>query len=165
MDTSWWPAVAAVVAVALLVLVPRRRTGERARPVVDPPHGPGPPARPEPGELWALADGRPCLVLGVRGHGHGGRAYGGRTYGGQVGRGHGGHAYGHGVRVAWITGKYDDRCAGVIPLPPGVVGARGGFLEADRVTEVSVWEFSRRLGTVDPAVWDEVKGLGSGPSG
>lgn len=131
MDTSWWPAVAAVVVVVLLVLIPRR-----ARHAAQPPHGPGPPPRPHAGELWTLADGRPCLVLGVRGHW---------------------------ARIARITGKYDDRRAGVIPLPPGVVGARGAFLEADRVTEVSVWEFARarRLGTVDPAVWDEVKGLGS----
>ncbi|MCY0929717.1 hypothetical protein OTB20_26695 [Streptomyces sp. H27-H1] len=140
MDTSWWPAAAAVVAVILLVLLPRR-----ARRAADPPHGPGPPPRPEAGELWSLAGGRPggrpCLVLGVRGHL---------------------------ARIAWITGKYDDRRAGVIPLPPGVVGAGGAFLEADRVLEVSVWEFARarRLGTVDPAVWDEVKGLGGlGPSG
>ncbi|MFE9564440.1 hypothetical protein ACFYM0_25415 [Streptomyces sp. NPDC006487] len=139
MDTSWWPAVAAVVVVILLVLLPRR-----VRRAADPPHGPGPLPRPEAGELWSLEDGRPVLVLGVRGH----RA-----------------------RIARITGKYDDRRAGVIPLPPGVVGARGGFLEADRVVEVSVWEFARArpLGTVDPAVWDEVKGLGGlggpGPSG
>ncbi|AWZ08323.1 MULTISPECIES: hypothetical protein [unclassified Streptomyces] len=134
MDTSWWPAVAAVVAVVLLVLVPRR--ARRAPHSAEPPHAPGPAPRPGAGDLWSLPGGRPCLVLGVRGHW---------------------------ARVAWITGKYDDRRAGVIPLPPGVVGSRGGFLEADRVTEVSVWEFARarRLGTVDPAVWDEVKGLGS----
>lgn len=130
MDTSWWPAVAAVVVVILLVLLPRR-----VRPAPDPPHGPGPLPRPRAGELWSLEDGRPVLVLGVRGH----RA-----------------------RIARITGKYDDRRAGVIPLPPGVVGARGAFLEADRAVEVSVWEFARArlLGTVDPAVWDEAKGLG-----
>ncbi|MFD9338734.1 hypothetical protein ACFWBF_30745 [Streptomyces sp. NPDC060028] len=133
MDTSWWPAVAAVVAVALLVLIPWRVRGTRR--AVAPAHGPGPPPRPGAGELWSLADGRPCLVLGVRGP----RA-----------------------RVAWITGKYDDRRAGVIPLPPGTVGAQGraSFLEADRVAEVSVWEFRGRLGTLDPAVWDEVRGLG-----
>ncbi|MET9852763.1 hypothetical protein ABZY57_07445 [Streptomyces sp. NPDC006450] len=134
MDTSWWPAVAAVVVVILLVLLPRR-----VRPAPDPPHGPGPLPRPSAGELWSLEDGRPVLVLGVRGH----RA-----------------------RIARITGKYDDRRAGVIPLPPGVVGPRGAFLEADRAVEVSVWEFARArpLGTLDPAVWDEVKGLG-GPAG
>ncbi|MEV6953939.1 hypothetical protein [Streptomyces sp. NPDC051183] len=133
MDTSWWPAVAAVVAVALLVLIPQRVRGVRRTAV--PAHGPGPEPRPGAGELWALGDGRPCLVLGVRTH----RA-----------------------RVAWITGKYDDRRAGVIPLPPGTVGGQGraSFLEADRVAEVSVWEFRDRLGTLDPALWDEVRGLG-----
>ncbi|MGW1771559.1 hypothetical protein [Streptomyces sp. NPDC002104] len=141
MDTSWWPAVGAVLVVILLVLLPRR--ARRAGRAADPPHGPGPLPRPRAGELWSLEDGRTVLVLGVRGH----RA-----------------------RIARITGKYDDRRAGVIPLPPGMVGARGAFLEADRVVEVSVWEFARArpLGVVDPAVWDEVKGLGGpgpGPSG
>ncbi len=70
----------------------------------------------------------------------------------------------HRARVAWITAKYDDRRAGVIPLPPGTVGAQGrvSFLEADRPDEVSLWEFRVRLGMLDPAVWDEVKGLGGG---
>ncbi|MFJ9075397.1 hypothetical protein ACIRO3_09070 [Streptomyces sp. NPDC102278] len=137
MDTSWWPAVAAAVAVVVLVLVPgpRRWVGRGAVT----PHGPGPPPRVRPGELWVLADGRPCLVLSVRA---------------RTAR----------ARVAWITRKYDDRHAGVIPLPPGVVGAQGrkSFLEADRPQEVSLWEFARRSGVVDPTVWDEVKGLGGG---
>ncbi|MEU9251434.1 hypothetical protein AB0D66_06265 [Streptomyces sp. NPDC048270] len=143
MDTSWWPAVAAVVVVAvvaLLALVAGRRLGlpRRARPA--PAHGPGPPPRPRPGELWYLADGRVCLVLAV------------------------GQVRGHRARVAWISGKYDDRRAGVIPLPPGTVGAQGrtSFLEADRPEEVSLWEFARRVGMLDPVVWDEVKGLGGG---
>ncbi|MER7465470.1 hypothetical protein [Streptomyces sp. NPDC097981] len=138
MDTSWWPAAAAVVAVVLVVLVAGRRPGtaRRARP----PHGPGAPPQPRAGELWSLADGRRCLVLAVA------------------------SVRAHRARVAWITGKYDDRRAGVIPLPPGTVGAQGraGFLEADRPAEVSVWEFRSRLGVLDPAVWDEVKGLGGG---
>ncbi|MCJ1677114.1 hypothetical protein MTF65_07095 [Streptomyces sp. APSN-46.1] len=138
MDTSWWPAVAAVVAVAVVVLVAGRRWGV-ARPT-PPAHGAGPPPRPRSGELWCLVDGRLCLVLAVR------------------------SVRGHRARVAWITGKYDDRRAGVIPLPPGTVEAQGRttFLEADRPTEVSLWEFRRRLGVLDPALWDEVKGLGGG---
>ncbi|WP_329385020.1 hypothetical protein OG625_24580 [Streptomyces sp. NBC_01351] len=138
MDTSWWPAVAAVVAVALLVLVAGRRLGLPRRS--PPAHGPGPPPRPRSGELWGLTDGRTCLVLAVE------------------------SVRGHRARVAWITGKYDDRRAGVIPLPPGTVGAQGrvSFLEADRPEEVSLWEFRGRVGVLDPAIWDEVKGLGGG---
>ncbi|MFD7260841.1 hypothetical protein [Streptomyces sp. NPDC059874] len=138
MDTSWWPAVAAVVAVALVVLVAGRRLGLPRRS--PPAHGPGPPPRPRSGELWSLADGRTCLVLAVE------------------------SVRGHRARVAWITGKYDDRRAGVIPLPPGTVGTQGrvSFLEADRPVEVSLWEFRGRMGVLDPAVWDEVKGLGGG---
>ncbi|MEU8774071.1 hypothetical protein [Streptomyces sp. NPDC048606] len=137
MDTSWWPAVLAAVAVAVVVLLPRR--ADRVPPALARPHGPGPPPRVRAGELWCLADGRPCLVLAVR------------TRPGRA-------------RIAPITGKYDDRRPGVIPLPPGTVtrGAhgRGGFLEADRPREVSLWEFGTRVGTLDPTVWDEVKGLG-----
>ncbi|MFD9407728.1 hypothetical protein ACFWBN_12015 [Streptomyces sp. NPDC059989] len=138
MDTSWWPAVAAVVAVALVLLVAGARLGLPRR--APPAHGTGPPPRPRAGELWCLADGRMCLVLAV------------------------GPVRGHRARVAWITGKYDDRRAGVIPLPPGTVGAQGraAFLEADRPAEVSLWEFRKRMGVLDPAVWDEVKGLGGG---
>ncbi|MGR4878844.1 hypothetical protein ACIPUC_05320 [Streptomyces sp. LARHCF249] len=140
MDTSWWPAVAAVVVVALVALFAGGRLWlpRRARPA--PAHGPGPPPRPRAGELWYLADGRICLVMAVE------------------------QVRGHRARVAWISGKYDDRRAGVIPLPPGTVGAggRAGFLEADRPEEVSLWEFDRRVGMLDPAVWDEIKGLGGG---
>lgn len=138
MDTSWWPAVAAVVAVALVMLIAGGRLGLPRR--VPPAHGAGPPPRPRAGELWCLEDGRTCLVLAV------------------------GSVRGHRARVAWITGKYDDRRAGVIPLPPGTVRAQGRacFLEADRPAEVSLWEFRSRLGILDPTVWDEVKGLGGG---
>ncbi|MFC9298954.1 hypothetical protein ACFTWH_33165 [Streptomyces sp. NPDC057011] len=144
MDTSWWPAVAAVVAVALVVLVAGGRPGLPRRappaPLYEHAHGTGPPPRPRAGELWSLSDGRMCLVLAV------------------------GPVRSHRARVAWIAGKYDDRRAGVIPLPPGTVGAQGraGFLEADRPVEVSLWEFRKRMGVLDPAVWDEVKGLGGG---
>ncbi|MFF9984069.1 hypothetical protein [Streptomyces erythrochromogenes] len=138
MDTSWWPAVAAVVALALVMLIAGGRLGVPRR--TPPAHGSGRPPHPQAGELWTLADGRTCLVLGV------------------------GPVREHRARVAWITAKYDDRRAGVIPLPPGTVGAQGrvSFLEADRPDEVSLWEFRARLGMLDPAVWDEVKGLGGG---
>ncbi|MFB6809905.1 hypothetical protein [Streptomyces sp. NPDC056387] len=139
MDTSWWPAAAAVVAVVLVVLVAGRRPAAARRAA--PQHGPGAAPQPQAGEMWSLADGRLCLVLAVA------------------------SVRAHRARVAWITGKYDDRRAGVIPLPPGTVGAQGGrtgFLEADRPAEVSVWELERRLGVLDPAVWDEARGLGGG---
>ncbi|MFE9462145.1 hypothetical protein ACFYNW_00440 [Streptomyces virginiae] len=138
MDTSWWPAVAAVVALALVMLIAGGRLGVTRR--APPAHGTGRPPRPQAGELWTLMDGRTCLVLSV------------------------GPVREHRARVAWITAKYDDRRAGVIPLPPGTVGAQGraAFLEADRPDEVSLWEFRTRLGMLDPAVWDEIKGLGGG---
>lgn len=78
---------------------------------------------------------RPCLVLSVRGES---------------------------AVVAKITSKYHDERAGVIPLPPGSVGdARGrpSFLETDELRDVPVWEFRRRAGIVDPALWDQVRYL------
>ncbi|WP_330330660.1 hypothetical protein OHS33_13595 [Streptomyces sp. NBC_00536] len=145
MDTSWWPGVAAVVAVAVVLLVVGRGTAAvrpwRSAGPGSAGHGPGPPPRPVVRELWCLADGSACLILAVRGP----RA-----------------------RVAPVTGKYRDARPGVIALPPGVLGAahgRAAFLEADRPREVSVWELRRRVGAVDPAVWDQVKGLGLGGLG
>ncbi|RSS79201.1 hypothetical protein [Streptomyces sp. WAC06614] len=140
MDTSWWPAVAAVVAVALVVLVAgggvrAPRSGRGAG------HGPGPPPRPRAGEIWWTAGGRCCVVLAVRG----------RT-----------------ARIAPITGKFHDDRAGVIPLPPGLLGevhGRPGYVEADRPVDLSVWDFRRRAGVLDPALWDEINGPGSGPGG
>ncbi|MFJ4686098.1 type II toxin-antitoxin system PemK/MazF family toxin [Streptomyces sp. NPDC088789] len=147
MDTSWWPALAAVVLLALIAAladgVGRRRPAGRRRP-------PGRPgrrgARPAPraGEIWwarvPYEDGpggkdRPCLVLAVRGR----RA-----------------------TVAKITTRYRDDRAGVIPLPPGAVGdARGrpSFLETDELRRVPLGDFRRRAGTADPALWDQVRHL------
>lgn len=78
---------------------------------------------------------RPCLVLRVRGDA---------------------------VTVAKITSKYHDERAGVIPLPPGTVAdahGRPSFLETDELREVGVWAFRRRVGVVDPALWDQVRHL------
>ncbi|MGW0703279.1 type II toxin-antitoxin system PemK/MazF family toxin [Streptomyces sp. NPDC002867] len=155
MDTSWWLAVIAVVVVALVVAVsdglgrgtrrpagrrrPPARPGERVRERLGRPKG-----RPSPGEIWwadvPYEDGpgskdRPCLVLSVRG----GTAL-----------------------VAKITSRYRDERPGMIALPPGTVGdARGrpSFLETDELRDVRVGEFRRRVGTVDPAVWDQVRHL------
>ncbi|MFB7517947.1 type II toxin-antitoxin system PemK/MazF family toxin [Streptomyces sp. NPDC056144] len=158
MDTSWWPALVAVVVIALVVAVAdgwkrssRRRPSGRTRPPARPPRGPaGPrkPARPgrqpKAGEIWwadvPFEDGpgskdRPCLVLSL----------------------HGGNAL-----VAKITSKYHDERPGVIPLPPGAVGdaqGRPSFLETDELREVPVADFRRRVGEADPVVWDQVRHL------
>ncbi|MEU4494819.1 type II toxin-antitoxin system PemK/MazF family toxin [Streptomyces sp. NBC_00210] len=151
MDTSWWLAVCAVVVVALVAAVAdgrgrgSRRPHGRTRPPGR-PTGPGraPKQRPKPGEIWwadvPYEDGpgskdRPCLVLTVRG----------RT-----------------AQVAKITSRYRDERPGVISLPPGTVGdARGrpSFLETDELRDVAVWEFRRRVGVLDPTVWDQVRHL------
>ncbi|MDX5566654.1 type II toxin-antitoxin system PemK/MazF family toxin, partial [Streptomyces sp. ID05-04B] len=81
------------------------------------------------------AKDRPCLVLAVRGDR---------------------------VTVAKITSKYRDERPGVIRLPPGAVGdARGrpSFLETEELRQVPVREFRRRVGVVDPALWDQVRHL------
>ncbi|MGW1613735.1 type II toxin-antitoxin system PemK/MazF family toxin [Streptomyces sp. NPDC002285] len=152
MDTSWWLALAAVVLLALVATLvdgwgrKRRPEGRRTRP----PGRPGgrtrgrTTARPEPAEIWwanvPYEDGpgakdRPCLVLAVRGKR---------------------------VTVAKITSKYRDERYGVIPLPPGSVGdARGrtSFLETGELRDVPVADFRRRVGVMDPVVWDQVRHL------
>ncbi|MGA4974366.1 type II toxin-antitoxin system PemK/MazF family toxin [Streptomyces cinereoruber] len=164
MDTSWWPALVAVVVLALVVTVvdgrkrsPRRPSSRRAPERTRPPGRTRPPARPsdgpaEPrkgrgpkaGEIWwadvPFEDGpgskdRPCLVLAVRGGG---------------------------ALVAKITSKHHEERPGVIALPPGTVGdARGrpSFLETDELRTVPVADFRRRVGEVDPVLWDRVRHL------
>ncbi|MFE0640440.1 type II toxin-antitoxin system PemK/MazF family toxin [Streptomyces sp. NPDC058877] len=159
MDTSWWPALVAVVVLALVVAVadgwkrsvrrPRRGPSVRTRPPGRPPARPAPRGRkpaklPRAGEIWwadvPYEDGpgskdRPCLVLAVRGDN---------------------------ALVAKITSKYHDERPGVIALPPGSVGdaqGRPSFLETDELRDVPVWEFRRRVGTADPVVWDQVRHL------
>ncbi|MFE7657901.1 type II toxin-antitoxin system PemK/MazF family toxin [Streptomyces bottropensis] len=158
MDTSWWPALAAVVLLALLAAVvdgrgrsrrPPRRTGRtgrtgRTRPPGRPERLRGPVPGPRPAEIWwasvPFEDGpgekdRPCLVLAVRGN----RA-----------------------RVAKITSRHRVERPGVIPLPPGAVGdARGrpSFLETDELREVRLRDFRRKAGVADPALWAQVRHL------
>lgn len=153
MDTSWWLAVLAVVVIALVAAVMdgrgrsdgRRRPGGRVRPPGR-PAGPrrAPEHRPQPGEIWWAevpyedrpgSKDRPCLVLSVRGDA---------------------------AQVAKITSRYHDERPGVIPLPPGTVGdaqGRPSFLETDELRDVGVWGFRRRVGVVDPTVWDQVRHL------
>ncbi|MFF2894947.1 type II toxin-antitoxin system PemK/MazF family toxin [Streptomyces sp. NPDC057966] len=171
MDMSWWwIALVLVVLLALVAAVadgrgrggrrPRGgsrrsagtegarsggRPGGRTRPPAGPGRGPGPERRPRPGEIWwaevPYEDGpgakdRPCLVLSVRGDS---------------------------VLVAKITSKLHADRPGVIALPAGTVGdarGRASFLETDELREVAVRGFRRRVGVVDPAVWERVRNLG-----
>ncbi|MCX2185664.1 type II toxin-antitoxin system PemK/MazF family toxin [Streptomyces sp. SKN60] len=154
MDMSWWPALVAVVVLALVVALadgwrrsgrrPAGRTRPPGRPKRTAPRGPAPERLPRPGEIWwadvPFEDGpgskdRPCLVLALRGDN---------------------------ALVAKITSKYHDERPGVIALPPGSVGdaqGRPSFLETDELRDVPVWEFRRRVGTADPVVWDQVRHL------
>jgi hypothetical protein len=147
MDTSWWLALAAVVLLALIATLidgwgrGRRPSARRTRTAAP---AAAPEGRPQPAEIWwadvpyedeARTKDRPCLVLAVRGE----RA-----------------------TVAKITTRFRDERTGVIPLPPGSVGdtqGRASFLETDELREVPVWGFRRRVGVVDPALWDQVRYL------
>ncbi len=151
MDTSWWLALGAVVALAAVAALMdgrgrgRRRPGGRTRPPGRPDGSGRARGRlPKAGEIWWAqvpyedvpgGKDRPCLVLRVRG----GTA-----------------------TVAKITSKFHDERAGVIPLAPGTVAdahGRPSFLETDELREVGVGEFRRRVGVVDPALWDQVRHL------
>ncbi|MEU3343517.1 type II toxin-antitoxin system PemK/MazF family toxin [Streptomyces sp. NPDC006700] len=148
MDTSWWLALAAVVLLALVATLVdgwgRGHRPPRSRPRPGRPGGRRAAARPQPAEIWWAsvphgegpgAKDRPCLVLAV----HGKRA-----------------------RVAEISSRYHDERSGVIPLPPGSVGdaqGRASFVETAEVREVPLWDFRRRVGVVDPVLWDQVRHL------
>jgi len=144
MDTSWWLALAAVVLLALVAaLVDGWGRGQRRRRAAVRGRG-RPRAHPRPAEIWWASvpqesrEGggeRPCLVLTVRGDS---------------------------ATVARITSRYHDERAGVIPLPPGMVAdshGRPSFLETDELRDVPLWDFRRRVGVVDPVLWDQVRYL------
>ncbi|MEU6093299.1 type II toxin-antitoxin system PemK/MazF family toxin [Streptomyces sp. NPDC047079] len=144
MDTSWWLALAAVVLLALVAtLVDGWGRGGRRRRAARCPADRA-RAHPRPAEIWwadVPSQGRgggrerPCLVLTV---------------------------HGDSATVAGITSRFHDERAGVIPLPPGTVAdARGrpSFLETDELRDVPLWDFRRRVGVVDPALWDQVRYL------
>ncbi|NUV70218.1 type II toxin-antitoxin system PemK/MazF family toxin [Streptomyces sp. CAI-121] len=174
MNTFWWVALGAVVLLALVAAVvdgrgrsdrgPRsRRPGRSGRPAgsVRPPSRPSRPSSssrpstsdargPRAGEVWwadvPYEDGpgskdRPCLVISVRGRGRRRTAV-----------------------VAKITSKHHEERPGVIALPAGTVGDRQGrqsFLETDELREVRIASFRRRVGAVDPGVWERVRKLGA----
>ncbi|MFG3285757.1 type II toxin-antitoxin system PemK/MazF family toxin [Streptomyces sp. NPDC048111] len=162
MDTSWWLALGAVVGLAFVAALVDgrgrsrrgpRRPGGRTRPPTRPAETGRTPGRaqrgagarlPQAGEIWWAqvpfedvpgGKDRPCLVLRVRGDA---------------------------VTVAKITSKYHDERPGVIPLPPGTVAdahGRPSFLETDELREMGTGAFRRRVGMVDPALWDQVRHL------
>ena len=144
MDTSWWLALAAVVLLALIAtLVDGWGRGQRPRRAATRPPGRA-RLHPRPAEIWWASvpyedrigsKDRPCLVLTVRGDS---------------------------ATVAKITSRYRDERAGVIPLPPGTVAdahGRPSFLETDELRDVPLWDFRRRVGVVDPVLWDQVRYL------
>ncbi|MEV6106913.1 type II toxin-antitoxin system PemK/MazF family toxin [Streptomyces sp. NPDC051940] len=146
MDTSWWWALGAVVALAVaagLVDAWGRLLGARRRRTRVPRAG-GPRPEVRQGEIWWAkvpfedrpgSKDRPCLVLRVTGDT---------------------------ALVAKITSRYSDERPGVIPLPPGSVGdarGRASYLETAELREVDAWDFRRRAGTVDPLIWDQVRYL------
>ncbi|WP_369144469.1 type II toxin-antitoxin system PemK/MazF family toxin [Streptomyces sp. R44] len=168
MDTSWWPALAAVVVIALVVAVawgsPRTRSGGGSRrssrrpssggPAAPtrPPRGPAGPRRaparpgraPRAAEIW-WAD-----VPFEDGPGSKDRPCLVLV------------VRGDSALVAKITSKYHDERPGVIALPPGAVGdaqGRPSFLETDELRRVPVTDFRRRVGEADPVVWDQVRHL------
>ncbi|MFB7294972.1 type II toxin-antitoxin system PemK/MazF family toxin [Streptomyces rubiginosohelvolus] len=165
MNTFWWVALVAVVLLALVAAVvdgrgrsdrgPRSRRPGRPAGSARPPSRPSRPSTsdarvPRAGEVWwadvPYEDGpgskdRPCLVISVRGRGRG------RT-----------------ALVAKITSKHHEERPGVIALAAGTVGDRRGrqsFLETDELREVRVDAFRRRVGAVDPGVWERVWKLGA----
>jgi hypothetical protein len=145
MDTSWWPALGAVVVLALVAALVDG-WGRGGRPRAHRAHGAvRGAARPRAAEIWwagvphrdragATEDG-PCLVLAVRGD----RA-----------------------RVARITEHFHEERSGVIPLPPGAVTethGRASYVETDDLCEVPLDAFRHRVGVVDPALWDQLRHL------
>ncbi|MFJ3904136.1 type II toxin-antitoxin system PemK/MazF family toxin [Streptomyces sp. NPDC090025] len=168
-DASWWPALVAVVVLALVVALADgwrrsgrgpgrggrrpgrgdRRPGRRPETRTRPPGGPARPGArparlPRAGEIW-WAD-----VPFEDGPGSKDRPCLVLALRGDD------------VLVVKITSKYHDERPGVIALPPGSVGdaqGRPSFLETDELREVPVWQFRRRVGTADPVVWDQVRHL------
>ncbi|MFG2225487.1 type II toxin-antitoxin system PemK/MazF family toxin [Streptomyces sp. NPDC048644] len=173
MDTSWWPGVVVVIALALVAAVvdgrgrsrrpPRRgRRTTRPGPARPPRRGrrttvgrradggtarPGTTTRPAPGEIWWARVPYEDTPAGAKDRPCLVLSVRGGT-----------------ALVIKITTRHHEERPGVIPLPPGAVGdARGrrSYLETDELREVAADAFRRRAGVADPLVWDRVRHLGS----
>ncbi|MFI7098470.1 type II toxin-antitoxin system PemK/MazF family toxin [Streptomyces sp. NPDC050161] len=176
MDTSWWPGVVAVIALALVAAVvdgrgrsrrpPRRgRRTTRPGPARPPRRGrrttggrradggadggaprTGATTRPAPGEIWWARVPYEDTPAGAKDRPCLVLSVRGGT-----------------ALVIKITTRHHEERPGVIPLPPGAVGdARGrrSYLETDELREVAANAFRRRAGVADPLVWDRVRHLG-----
>ncbi|MFJ7955379.1 type II toxin-antitoxin system PemK/MazF family toxin [Streptomyces sp. NPDC096319] len=166
MDTSWWPALVAVVVIALVVVLARgfpgtRSGGGRGRPARRPAGRTRPPGRPTRPAGPARAPARPgrapraAEIWWADVPFEDGPGSKDRPCLVLVVRG-------DSALVAKITSKYHDERPGVIALPPGSVGdaqGRPSFLETDELRRVPVSGFRRRVGEADPVVWDQVRHL------
>ncbi|WP_030614348.1 type II toxin-antitoxin system PemK/MazF family toxin [Streptomyces sclerotialus] len=171
MDTSWWPAVLAVVVLALVVAV----VDGRARSDRGPRRGgrrPGRGPRRDGGRGTGRTSRRPGDLPVRTRSGRGGAPEPGEIWWAKVPFEDMAAAKdrpclvlavrGGSALVAKITSRYHDERPGVIPLRPGTVGdaqGRPSFLETDELREVAVADFRRRAGTVDPLLWDQVRHL------
>ncbi|MFC4497623.1 type II toxin-antitoxin system PemK/MazF family toxin [Streptomyces ovatisporus] len=141
MDTWWWLALGAVVALSLVAalvdggarLGPRRR---RRRGGVPLPH-----RGPRPGEIWWTREPLLVLVLAVRLES---------------------------ARVVRVTAerpggaRLEEPAGTRIELPPGTVAEAPGRISTlltDDVREVALREFGHRAGEVGPDTWDQVRHL------
>lgn len=153
MDTWWWLALGAVVALSLVAALVDggarlgrpffRRLRGRGGPVEVPLPGRG----PRPGEIWWTREPLLVLVLAVR------------TDSALVAR--------ISAERPCPEGGYrpQEPSAGRLPLPPGTVAGAPGrvtALRTDRAWDVGLDEFRRRAGEVDQDTWVRVRHLAGG---
>ncbi|WP_314175490.1 type II toxin-antitoxin system PemK/MazF family toxin [Streptomyces winkii] len=150
MDTWWWLALGAVVALSLVAALvdggarlgrPFSRSGSRRRPRRDVPL---PDRGPRPGEIWWTREPLLVLVLAVR-----------------IDR----------ARVARVSaerpyreGEYrlPESSRTRLALPPGTVADAPGRVTAlctDEAWDVALGEFGQRAGEIDQDTWAQVRHL------
>lgn len=138
MDTGWWLALGAVVALALVTALVdggARLGRRRRRGGVPLPH-----RGPRPGEIWWTRTPLLVLVLAVR------------LEDARVARVGAVRPGDPGLQGA--TAK--------LPLPPGTVAdapGRVSTLLTDSVTRVPLAQFEHRAGELDPDTWERVRHL------